>query len=59
MDVEMISFIKQSVLLVFFVFFAGVVWWAVSMPHSEAEAMRHLPLASDETSAENGGRSRA
>lgn len=55
MEDAMIALIKQSVLVLFFAVFSGVLVYALRMPVNEAEAMRHLPLASDEIPVESGG----
>lgn len=55
MVLENVGILQQAVLVMFFCIFVGVVVYAIRMPQSEAEAMRHLPLASDDNPSETRG----
>jgi cbb3-type cytochrome oxidase subunit 3 len=45
---EYVALIKQSVLVLFFTIFTGVLIYAWRMPKAEVEALSNIPLNSDE-----------
>lgn len=55
MTIEHVNLLKETVLLLFLCIFVGVVTYAIRMPASEADALRHLPLAGDEHPLETRG----
>lgn len=55
MSEDTVYLLKEIVLVLFFCIFVGVVLYAIRMPQSEVDAMRHLPLASDDYPSETRG----
>jgi len=48
MDVLSGTILAQAVLVLFLAVFGGVVFWAVRMPQSEADALGRIPLSFDD-----------